>query len=303
MTIRVVVSLDGTPLSESILPVVRGLAERVTMRVTLVSVIDTPLDYGWADEPRVRDLDAANSAVAARERYLYSRVKQLGDIPIDVAVRLGRPADQILEVADDQEADLIAIASRAHSGIRRFFVGSVASRVLQGSTRPVLIVRYRGEETEPEPVRINRVLVPLDGSEFAEAALGTVRALFGDSDVALHLVQIIGPLRFVDFHEVEGYSPDDLTAFADRFAQNARKYLLQLADELEREVPKVTWEVDEGSDVEEGIERAASASGADLIAMSTHGRTGIRRFVFGSIAERVLQEADYPILMVRPPLE
>lgn len=303
MAIRVVVSLDGTPHSESILPVVRGLAERVAMRVTLVSVIDTPLDYGWADEPRVRDLDAASSGVAARERYLYSRVEQLGDIPTDVAVRLGRPADQILEVSDDQEADLIAIASRAHSGIRRFFVGSVASRVLQGSTRPVLIVRYRGEETATEPVRINRVLVPLDGSEFAEAALGTVRALFGESDVALHLVQIIGPLRFVDFHEVEGYSPDDLTAFADRFAQNARNYLRQFADELEREVPNVTWEVDEGSDVEEGIERAASASGADLIAMSTHGRTGIRRFVFGSIAERVLQEADYPILMVRPPLE
>lgn len=303
MTIRVVVSLDGTPLSEAILPVVRGLAERVAMRVTLVSVIDTPLDHGWADEPRVRDLDATSSAVAARERYLYSRAEQLGDIPVDVAVRLGRPADQILDVADDQEAALIAIATRAHSGIRRFFVGSVASRVLQGSTCPVLIVRYRGEEMMAEPIRINKVLVPLDGSEFGEAALTAVRALFGESGVSLHLVQVIGPLRFVDFHDLNGYSPEDLAQFADRIAKNARTYLQRVANELEHEVPKVTWEVDEGSDVEAGIERAARASGADLIAMATHGRTGLGRFFLGSIAERVLQEADYPILMVRSPSE
>jgi nucleotide-binding universal stress UspA family protein len=65
----------------------------------------------------------------------------------------------------------------------------------------------------------------------------------------------------------------------------------------------VTWEVDEGSDVEAGIEQAASTSGADLIAMATHGRTGLGRFFLGSIAERVLQMAEYPILMVRSPSE
>lgn len=159
------------------------------------------------------------------------------------------------------------------------------------------------EDVPAEPIQINKVLLPLDGSAFAEAALQTVREIFGGDGIALHLVQIIGPLRFVDFHEVAGYSPVELEEFTNRFVLSGRKYLSQVAKQLEGEVPKVTWEVDEGSDVEAGIERAASNSGVDLIAMSTHDRTGIRRFVFGSVAERVLQEADYPILMVRPSSE
>jgi nucleotide-binding universal stress UspA family protein len=242
----------------------------------------------------------------------------LAGIKTERAILVGLAAEAILDAVRSHQADVIVICSHGRTGVTRWALGSVANHVVHHSPVPVLVVRQQG--TLPgEPVaagaRPFRVLVPLDGSALAEAALlpaaSLAAGLAAPEPGALQLVQIV--------HHERHQAHEATAAHQAREAalQEAESYLAVVAERLRSGslAPlklQVSWSAVWNLDVaaglidaaEQGImaqgQQAGGAGPCDLIAMATHGRTGPRRWVMGSITERVLRGTKLPLLVVRP---
>ena len=143
-----------------------------------------------------------------------------------------------------------------------------------------------------------KILVPLDGSPFAERVLAFVRHLTKPSVSELLLVHISQPSQFYTVLVSDAIHIADVTHWHD----NAQKYLQRKTSELQSEGYDVTPIVSEG-DVASNICEVAEAQGVDLIAMTTHGRAGIEKWVLGSVADRVVRGARQPVFLVRPQKE
>jgi nucleotide-binding universal stress UspA family protein len=138
-----------------------------------------------------------------------------------------------------------------------------------------------------------RALVPLDGSTLAEAVIPFLVAIAGPLDMTVVLLRVLEPLPPM------GEVPSGITAEAlERRERDAEEYLARLAAGLQARGIDVTWKVRSGH-VADTIASTARATGADVIAMSTHGRSGLGRLLFGSVAEQVLRHAEVPVLLLR----
>ena len=141
-----------------------------------------------------------------------------------------------------------------------------------------------------------RVLVALDGSPSSEAVLRFLLEIAGPLDMTVMLLRVLEPIppsvieasRHVEVEDVEGRRRD------------AEEYMAPIAAALRAQGVETAWEVRRGRPAEE-ILAAARERGADLIAMATHGRTGLGRLLFGSVAEAVLRHASVPVFMIRQP--
>jgi len=139
-----------------------------------------------------------------------------------------------------------------------------------------------------------KILVPLDGSELAKMALDQAEKLAKTFDAEIILFQV------VPFMPIYG-SPELVTPLIvdEKQKEAAETYLLNLSEELKKRRLKVTATVRTGQQVAVEIIDFAKEVGADLIIMCTHGRSGISRWVMGSVALKVLTRAETPILLIR----
>jgi nucleotide-binding universal stress UspA family protein len=200
------------------------------------------------------------------------------------------------------------MCSHGRTGPSRWLLGSVAEHVARHSGAPVLVLQESGPipaGLHPDPTQPMRMLVSLDGSKLAEAALEPacmlISALAGPDGAAVHLTVALTPLE-TDVR----YMPEGLAL------EGARTYLADATDRVRTRYPHllVTWSVSSGFDTAETLmhtaETGEDAAGAgapsrcDLIAMATHGHTGLARWALGSITERVLHASTLPLLIVRP---
>jgi nucleotide-binding universal stress UspA family protein len=139
-----------------------------------------------------------------------------------------------------------------------------------------------------------RVLVPLDGSELGESIMPFILQIAGPLDIALVLVRVLEPAPPMAVEGTRHFAGSDLA----ELRRDAADYLAPIAAGLRARGVDVSWEVRVGRpDIE--ILAAARAAGADLIAMSTHGRSGVGRLLFGSVAEQVLRQAEVPVFLIR----
>ncbi len=141
----------------------------------------------------------------------------------------------------------------------------------------------------------NRILVPLDGSPVAEAVLPQAEMLAKCANAEIVLLSVI------THPSVDYYIPDPAMALSVHMEQQnaTRKYLQRVADDLTGQGLRVRTEMCDGP-VAEAVLDYADSTQSDLIAMSTHGRSGIGRFLLGSVAEKVIRSAKVPVLLVRP---
>lgn len=138
-----------------------------------------------------------------------------------------------------------------------------------------------------------RALVPLDGSTLAEAVIPFLVAIAGPLDMRVVLLRVLEPLPSM------GEVPAGVAAEAlERRARDTEEYLARLGADLRTRGIDVACEVRSGH-VADAIATTAREIGADVIAMSTHGRSGLGRLLFGSVAEQVLRQADMPVLLLR----
>jgi nucleotide-binding universal stress UspA family protein len=145
-----------------------------------------------------------------------------------------------------------------------------------------------------------KIMVPLDGSKLAECVLPHVESLAKGCQIkSIQLVQVIDPLKPSGGGDYV-ISPDLAGKINGERKVEAETYLKKLASGMKWEGIKVSWEVLTGL-AAETLAEYGTKSGADLIVIATHGRSGVSRWVFGSVAERILRSACIPVLMVRAP--
>jgi nucleotide-binding universal stress UspA family protein len=298
MYTKILVPLDGSATAEAALPYVEALAVGFKTAVELLSVIDVGAMTAYLSADKVPQLDGIVAKEEENSRtYLASVTKNYSArSTVTCQVVRGDPAEAILEASSKDRDTLIAMATHGHSGAKRWLLGSVAEKVLRNSTCPLFLVRASEAETEARRI-INSIVVPLDGSPLAEQILPTVSQWAQALDLEVSLI------RAVEFPALTYYSSEeDFTAYED-FQENEKReaaaYLKTKAEALiAGGVRTVSISILGGGAAAAIISYTREAPRA-LIAMSTHGRSGMRRWMLGSIAEKVVRHGEDPVLIVR----
>jgi nucleotide-binding universal stress UspA family protein len=284
---KILVPLDGSELSEAILPLAEALARDYDAGLLLVRALDAgkPLDE------EVYSHQVAEEYLAG----LAERMKTRGVRAVEWKLWYDPPTVAIADAAARSGVDLVAMSTRGRGGVSRLLFGSVAESLVRTAPVPVLLVRG---ELGWTPTAVGTIVVPLDGSERSERVLPVVEALAGPFDLTVHLLHVIEPLTAA----AVGQASVAINKLSDIRAAEAEAHLAKVAAPLEGKGIRVTRALRHGTAVA-AILRHAREAGAGLIAMSTHGRAGLGRLLLGSVAELVLRSAPVPVLLWKAPAE
>ncbi len=298
MYTKILVPLDGSATAEAVLPYAKALAAGFKTAIELLSVVDIGAMASHMASEKARYLDIF---IATAEKnstsYLENIAKSLSGFSIECRVVHGRPEEAILETTGKDREILIAMATHGRSGARRWLLGSVAEKVLRGTTNPLFLVRAGTKpKATSEPI-INSLIVPLDGSPLAEKTLPIASSWAQALDLEVSLI------RAFEFPSGAYYGSAEYLPNYDALQDDARKeaadYLKEKADALVADgVRTVSTLTLDGPAADEIITFAQGAPRA-VIAMSTHGRSGVPRWILGSVTEKVVRHGDDPVLVVR----
>lgn len=280
----VIVPLDGSELAEQALPYAEAIARKSNAPLHLMRVVPP---------------DAAASLENESRTYLREKAKDYGD-RVQISVRVGHPAEQIVDGADEMIDPVIIMTTHGRSGIGRWLYGSVADKVVRGSGAPVLLIRSGAKDGRAETVKT--ILVSLDGSDHSEAAIPYGKEIARVFDAELVLVRVAETTQIYGMLGNEPLAPasaDTFNEIGKRLVQEAQDYLTAAAEPLRKDGVNVRTETLEGFAADQllALERETPI---DLIVMATHGRSGIGRLVFGSVAERILKVGTTPVMMIKP---
>ena len=298
MFTKLLIPLDGSKTAERALPYARYLAEEKDVVIELLAVVDVANMATHMTAERALHLDTmVEDAVRTSEKYLEAIAGTLTAAKINTVVDTGRPEEVIIEKAAAEQNTLITMATHGRSGMNRWLLGSVAEKVLRGATNPVLLIRAREViSTEDEPT-LKSLIVPLDGSGLAEGVLPTAVEVAKQRDLEIVLIRTYN-IPTSAYAGVEGYAlpMDDLLK---GMRDEASAYLENKVGDVKKlGVARVSFAVREGLPADEIISFAKNLPGG-LIAMSTHGRSGVRRWVLGSVTETVVRHSENPVLVIR----
>lgn len=302
---RILVPLDGSALAEEALPAAVAFAQRAGADGKLILLRVSRVEYMVYSRGGPFEVPSGvHQEIDAYLTRMEQEVKAQG-ILVETARTEGDPAIAIVDMAQAHHADLIIMVTHAREGMSRLIHGSVADRVLQGASAPVLLLKH-GEE----PDRLfsiqgrPRLLVPLDGSELAETVLLRVIALANQLGASVTLV------RSLDLSDLAlapqgraGAASDAIRVLVPTERQTATQYLEQIQQRVQAHDIPTAMTVTEGGaalDIAEQARELKEAGHAVLIVMATHGRTGVGRWLYGSVAGAVLHVADAPLLVIRP---
>ena len=319
---HILVPLDGSSRAEYALPVAARIARATGGSLLLVQVISPLLDYsgGFSPVPQVNE-QVVEAEMGTATAYLQGLAASLdlSGISIRTEVLSGLPVQHLLAFTEAPGIDLVVLCSHGRTGFARWVLGSVAHALVHQCTRPILVRRQNEASSalaHSKRVGSLRTLVPLDGSKLAEAALSPAAsltsALAAPGQGALHVSQVV---KIFPTTADEGF----LSELNEEALQRARTYLSQIQErglsaEKDRHL-SLTHSVELASDVASALVNLAERgkhseertgeeiNPCDLIAISTHGRGGLERWVMGSVTERLLNTTRLPMLIVRPSQE
>jgi len=273
MFTHILLPIDGSELAERPLAYVERIAPITGATIHLVEVVQLLPNPTWMLVPGIvpeTEYEQAREEVTGYLEATRARLLANGVRDVRVTQLTGDPAASLLDYERDAGIDLVVMSSHGRTGLARFALGSVAERLVQYGSTPVLLVRAFGEVAIPR-----HVVVPLDGSTRAEATLGVVEQL------APQLLREVTLLRVVRNDE-EG--------------REAERYLQSIVGRLQREGVTVHPWVAEGDPAAAIVEAAGPGK---LVVMTTHGRGGFTRWALGSVADRVAHGAAGAVMLVR----
>lgn len=283
------VAMDGVRLAD-------WVAERFSAHVLLAHVVEPPsllaeletVNLDWKERETLKLAETQLARIATRELRKGPAMA--------TCVLHGKAFHEIVTLAGRRHMDLIVIATRGQTGWKRVWLGSTAERVVRHAPCPVLTVPPRKAGAHGQavpPVRLKRIVVPVDFSEVSAQALPYAAAFGKAFDAEIILLHVWEP-RFLPLDvgslplSADDREDDDLT----------EKYLKHLRYEVLDKDLRVRTVLRNGVPFRE-ITRLATNLGADLIILTTHGHTGLKHVLLGSTAERVVRHADCPVLVVR----
>jgi nucleotide-binding universal stress UspA family protein len=267
----VLVALDGSKNAEKVLPYVLPLLKKGKRRALFLQVLPP-------------GAEAPEAAAQAYLREISARVAGQ-KIRSETDIVYGDPAVAIVRAAEKQKAALVAFTSHGQGGLSQWVFGSVAQKILRGCSRPLLVARAL--ETPAEQVK--RILVPLDGALGSEAILPH----------ALELARAyVAPIELLHVLSETGVEAGDskLRSWIGREQKRMDARFAEIQKQA-RDV-KFTRVLQEGDAASRIVERV-DAEPASIVAMTNHGRSGLSRWIYGGVCEKILQGARCPVLIAR----
>ena len=318
---RILVPLDGSTRAEQALPVAARLARASNGTLLLLRAFSVPVvvpSYPAMSTTMAQTTaDITIEENAARE-YLQGLIGKgsLEGIHTEVAVEVGQAAASILSTTETSHIDLVVICSHGYTGFKRWLLGSVAEKVAHHSPVPVLLLHEEAQPLTNLPANVSSlqsvsVLVPLDGSALAEAALAPAaqlaEALSLPDEGAIHLIRAVvlpgsGQASQGERDAIINQAQQYLDAVVARLRQE------QIAGSTGQQL-SISCSVTIDDDIASGIIRVAESGEktagtemdgrSEIIAMTTHGLSGLQQWAIGSVTQRVLQATTLPLLIVR----
>ena len=305
---RMLVPLDGSELAETVCTYAKELAGRLDLDVILLHVGNpstqgiVPMELAYIDhmaeivKKQVRDVQKATDGEKSKP------VKVTGELAV------GYSAEEILRFADQNGIDLILLASHGRSGLKRWTLGSVADKVMRATKIPVWLIKSgAGDETPYDKWPKRTLIVPLDGSELAESVLPHVETLAkqrGTEPIDVVLLRVSEIMTIPTY-----YSPDMSSVSLNwgnlmqqetiRRKEKAKEYLSEVEKRLKKSGIAVKSMVIEGKANDEVVD-FANKQQFSMIIMATHGRSGLSRLVYGSVAANIIHGVNRPIFMIKP---
>lgn len=297
---RILVPLDGSTTAEKVLPYARCLAGKLKVPVDLLAVVDIAEIAAHIPSEKARFFDSLiEDAVQHSTTYLRGIATSFARSEVTCSVQKGKPEDTIIEKAAADKATLIAMATHGRSGLNRFLLGSVAEKVLHGTVNPSLLIRATEDAKSEGEARLKSIIVPLDGSELAEGVLPIVADIAKKLGLEIELFRAYH-VPYNVYAGDEGFYAGNYEELIAGLRDEAAEYLDKKAVELKGlGIEKVTCVTKEGFAADEIIS-IGQKTPDNLIAMSSHGRSGAKRWVLGSVAETVARHSGDPVLISRP---
>ena len=287
---RIAVPLDGSNLAELALPYAERLAGAFGSELILL-LVSEPAE---SEHRHMQQLYIEKMADLAKSNLKGKAVT------VKAVILSGESAKEIVDYAERNNISLIIMASHGRSGIMAWAIGSVGNKVLQMINMPILLVRAKTPNIEASTEKLfSRILIPLDGSELGEAALPYVQELSNKLSTEVTLLQVVAPGKHV--HTIGGLN---YVPFKEQILESMKteaiQYLEKVSQKLTGTKAITKRELRIGDAAHEIIE-FADETNTSLIAMSTHGYSGVKQWIMGSIAQKILQAGSKPILFVKAP--
>ncbi len=281
---KILVTLDGSDLAELTLPYAEELAAAFNSELVLAHVSE-PAESQYR---HMHQLYIEKLAGQARKR-----IKKVNPVVLS-----GKPAEGIIDYAEKNDVSLIIMTPHGRSGITLWAVGGVASKVLHAARAAVLLIKAtKLPRRAPGKHLLSRILLPLDGSEAGEAAVPYIGELMSRLESEVILFGVIPAeqhIRTVGGLDYFLYPEGQIKVLK----KEASEYLDKVYRRLKRRRGEARVEVRVG-DIAQEIIRFAQKARASLIAISSHGHSGIERWVFGSTAQKVVQASRTSVLLVK----
>ncbi|NTU77787.1 MAG: universal stress protein [Chloroflexales bacterium] len=295
----IMVPLDGSSMAEQALPMAARVARATGAALHLVHVhVAASRDPISIEGLPVVD-EELRSLAAEHERVYLERVAATvaGDRLRPIVTRLdGGVVHVLTSYARDIQAGLIIMTTHGRSGFAHLWLGSVAEALVRVTGTPLLLLRPNAQGVLIDRP-FKRVLIPLDGSPLAEEILShavALASLDGGEVVALRVIDTLPVPAAMPFHE--RFRIDEGTLARER--AEAELYLQRVVAKLAPAI--VHPRVIDAEQPARAILETATAVGADLVAVTTHGRSAVTRVPISSVTDKVLRAATQPLLILRP---
>ncbi len=299
---KILVPLDGSKLAEQALPIANLLAGALKIPVSLLNVFDS-VPPQFADPER--GLYETQITASYRDNavdYLQKAGTDLKNsgVSITCTAHEGNPAEQIIGEAEGDSNTLIAMVTHGRSGLGRWVLGSVTDKVLHGTSNPLLITQAKDAASDAV---LENLVVPLDGSALADQVLPHVTALASTLGLNVILVRVTASAedfyRYVDISAAAGINTEQFDEYARESEAQAASYLSQVKETLlQNGVSSVEERLISGNAAGSILDLVQETPNS-LVAITTHGRSGVERWVMGSVTDRLVRHSGQPVLVIR----
>ena len=298
MYTKILVPLDGSKTAEAVLPLARSWSSKLKLPVELIAVVGTAeLARSLSAIERFYMNNLVDEETRRCGEYLDRAAKNFFPDGCKSRLEKGSSPDIIIDAAAADKGTLIMMATHGRSGVSRWLLGSVAEKVLRATSNPLLLIRSSDKARADEQASLSSVVVPLDGSDLAEEVLPSVVDLAKKLDLEVILFRAY-TVPYAIYGAGGSYTvdQDQLLAAIDI---DVSRYLEEKADVLRKAgLEKVFCASKEGLSADEII-KFARRTPDNLIAMCTHGRSGVHRWVLGSVTETVVRHSGDPVLVIQ----
>jgi len=299
----ILVPLDGSPASEHALPWALSIAGQNGCPVHLLRVHVPPAPVMVGSELAsdiVLDKAVRDSEIKYLEE-MCSRLKAATTVPVRGVLLEGMVSEAIQDHARTVKADLIVMTTHGRGAFARFWLGSVADSVARHASVPTLLIRPHDEIPADLAFRpfVHKIIIPLDGSELAERIIAPATKLGRSVGAEYTLVLVLDAVEDIEklaqmkIKEPGGWFPE---ATEDK----ARIYLEKVAHKMRGDSLKVDVHLIRHGSAAAALLEFAHSHGNPAIAVATHGRSGIKRMFFGSVADKIVRGATAPVLVFHP---